>query len=137
MTSEQLTAQAKRPARNRLTTKAVFVSFVVVVIGTAQFLIGAAGNLIGGPGWQERALGILLLGLGLCGGYAVKGWFQGRPASRWTALAFLPVVALALLWDDQRHGETSGAEWFVIVVPPLAAWLLLFLPDVRRYFSRL
>jgi hypothetical protein len=107
-----------------------------VGIGTVQFLIGGVGNLIAGPGWQERALGVALLGLAAVGGYALRGWFAGRRRSRWIALAFLPVMALALLWDDQRYGETTGAEWVGILVPLLAVWLLLWLPSVRRFFRQ-
>lgn len=136
VTSHDLEDRPSPPARSGLTTSIVVLAFVLVGIGTVQFVIGGVGNLIAGPDWQERALGILFLGLAAMGVYALRGWFEGRQKSRWVALALLPIMSLALLWDDQRYGDTTRAEWVGILVPPLAVWVLLWLPSVRRVFRQ-
>lgn len=134
MASDQLTGATGQRARSGLTTALVFWAFVMLVISALRFLVGGVGNLVAGPGRQERAWGLLLLGLAALCGYALWGWFKGRKRAWLSALVLLPVTALALVWDDQRTGDTTWAEWVGILLPPLAVWLLLWLPSMRRFF---
>jgi hypothetical protein len=136
MTSDQATDSAARPSQRAWTAAVVFWTFLLLGVGAVRFLVGGVANLILGPGWQERALGLLLLGLAAASGYALKGWFEGRRKAWFAALVLLPATAATLLWDDQRTGEVTGSDWLAIVGPALATWLLLLLPSVRSYFGR-
>lgn len=130
-----LGSETERATRHLWVTAAVMVPLIVIGIQTVGFLLLGAAAVLVGPGWQTRASGAVLVALGGCGVVAMKDWSSGRPESRRIALALLPASALLLLWDAWRFGDTMRSQLWAFM-PLVVAWLLLFLPAVRRFFSR-